>query len=417
MHFERKVWQEKSFRVAVMSDSQLSPFFWKKDNTFERNLRRACRRFAALSPDVLVFAGDICNIASKAAYARFRAAIEGAFGEKMPALFAIMGNHDYFPRPEIPALRRRKFVKETSLPPFWHYEVGGYHFIGVSPDCGSLFRGYEKIGAAMREEIEKAVAASGERPVTLITHNARPGTVYGSDDWGDKSLDFLKDYPTLLHISGHLHYSLLDERSIYIGENVCLGTQSTAYVEMEKGKANGSVPPDAHDAAMGYVLDYSLAGIEVKRINLVTGEEEKKERRLFIPAKGGKERLAALKASRPLPPPPVMSAVAGVSETKDGRTFLVFERGESEDLVHSYKVVYDTGEEQLYFSDFYRGGARLGGQMRLELFGMKKGVYSADVYALDSFGRESESAVHIDGITITKKRRYPLVFAPDARYL
>ena len=121
MHFERKVLQEKSFRVAVMSDSQLSPFFWKKDNTFERNLRRACRRFAALSPDVLVFAGDICNIGSKAAYARFRAAIEEAFGEKMPALFVIMGNHDYFPRPEIPALRRKKFVKETSLPPFWHY--------------------------------------------------------------------------------------------------------------------------------------------------------------------------------------------------------------------------------------------------------------------------------------------------------
>ena len=100
-----------------------------------------------------------------------------------------------------------------------------------------------------------------------------------------------------------------------------------------------------------------------------------------------------------------MSAVAGGSETKEGRTFLVFERGESEDLVHSYKVVYDTGEEQLYFSDFYRGGACLGGQMRLLLFGMERGVYFAGVSALVSFGRESESAVHIDGITIPTKRR------------
>ena len=59
------------FKVGVLTDSQLSPFFWKKMNTFERNLRRACMRMAALKPDILIFAGDICNIGSKCAYKRW----------------------------------------------------------------------------------------------------------------------------------------------------------------------------------------------------------------------------------------------------------------------------------------------------------------------------------------------------------
>lgn len=417
--FENKVLSDipPSFRAAVVTDSQLSPFSCKKHNTFEGNLRRAFRRLAALSPDVLIFAGDICNIGSRVAYARWTAAFADAFGEKKPFPMVIMGNHDYFPRPEIPALRRKKFSKCTCFSPFWHYVAGGVHFIGASPDCGSLRRGYAEVGAQIREQLSKAVAASGKKPVILVTHNAAKNTVYGSDDWGDETLDFLHEFPTVVHISGHLHYSVLDERSLHIGDFISLGAQSTAYVEMEKGKANGSVPPNAHDAAMGYILDFSPAGICVKRFNMVTGAEEKADKRLFIPCSLDGETLQKLRASRPVPAPPVMEAEAGVCEVDNGRTYLVFDRGTSDDLVHSYRVVYNTGASQLYFSDFYRGLTRLQAQMRLELFGMPAGVYSADVYAVDSAGQVSRTAVHIDDVRILKKRRYPLVFAPDARYL
>ena len=405
------------FKVGVLTDSQLSPFFWKKMNTFERNLRRACMRMAALKPDILIFAGDICNIGSKCAYKRFMRALEDAFAEKPPHFMVIMGNHDYFPRPEIPALRRKKFAKSTSFPPFWHYSAGGYRFVGASPDCGDLFRGYDKVRDALRCELDKAVAASGCRPVTLVTHNAMKNTVYGSQKWGDDSLEFLKDYPTVVHISGHLHYSMLDERSIHIGDFISLGAQSTSYTEMDGGMANGSVPPLAHDSAMGYLLEYSPAGITVKRMNMVTGDEEKKDRRLFIPSHLDKAALQALKLSREQDGVPEMIAEAGVCEVKNKRTYLVFDRGKDADFVHSYKVVYDTGAVQYYYSDFYRGLSRLSPQVRLELFRMPKGVYSADVYAVNSAGKISRTAVHIDDVKILKKRRYPLVFAPDARYL
>ena len=168
--FEKKVLADitPSFKVGVITDSQLSPFFWKKMNTFERNLRRACMRMAALKPDILIFAGDICNIASNCAYGRFMRALGDAFKESKPHFAVIMGNHDYFPRPEIAALRRRKFIKNTAFPPFWHYVAGGYHFVGVSPDCGSLRRGYDGVAPALRHELDKAVAASGKRPFISV---------------------------------------------------------------------------------------------------------------------------------------------------------------------------------------------------------------------------------------------------------
>lgn len=417
--FENKVLTgiKPGFKVGVITDSQLSPFFWKKMNTFERNLRLACVRMAALKPDVLIFAGDICNIASTCAYKRFMRALEDAFSENKPQFMVIMGNHDYFPAPEIGCLRRKKFVKNTHFPPFWHYVAGGYRFVGASPDCHSLYRGYDKVADALRRELDKAVAASGKRPVTLVTHNAVKNTVYGSDRWGDESLAFLKDYPTVVHISGHLHYSMLDERSLHIGDFISLGAQSTAYVEMDGGMANGSVPPLAHDSAMGYLLEYSLSGITVKRVNMVTGDEEKKNMRLVIPSSLDRDVLEELKLSRPAAGTPEMVAETGLCEIKDGRTYLVFDRGRDDDFVHSYKVVYDTGEVQYYYSDFYRGLTRVSPTVRLQVYRMPKGVYSADVYAVNSAGKVSKSAVHIDDIKVLKKRRYPLEFAPDARYL
>ena len=112
-----------------------------------------------------------------------------------------------------------------------------------------------------------------------------------------------------------------------------------------------------------------------------------------------------------------MVAETGLCEIKDGRTYLVFDRGRDDDYVHSYKVVYDTGEVQYYYSDFYRGLTRVSPTVRLQVYRMPKGTYSADVYAVNSAGKVSKSAVHIDDIKVLKKRRYPLEFAPDARYL
>lgn len=185
-----------------------------------------------------------------------------------------MGNHDYYGL-RTPENCRRLFTKKIGSSPFTHYTVNGFHFIGVSPDCEKMSDGYRKILPYLKIEIELAKKECGDRLIFVTTHNCAENTVYGSDDWGDKGLfDLFSQYPNLINFAGHLHYSLLDERSIWQGAFTAFGTQSTSYVELEKGKVNGSVPPDAYMFPMGYLLDFEEESITVRRMNFRLGKEE-----------------------------------------------------------------------------------------------------------------------------------------------
>ena len=61
----------RRLRVGVVSDSQLTPFRHKTPTTFERNLLAACRTLKEQDCAFVVYAGDICNRASKNAYKTF----------------------------------------------------------------------------------------------------------------------------------------------------------------------------------------------------------------------------------------------------------------------------------------------------------------------------------------------------------
>lgn len=127
------------------------------------------------------------------------------------------------------------FYQKIGSSPFTHYTVNGFHFIGVSPDCEKMSDGYRKILPYLKIEIELAKKECGDRLIFVTTHNCAENTVYGSDDWGDKGLfDLFSQYPNLINFAGHLHYSLLDERSIWQGAFTAFGTQSTSYVELER---------------------------------------------------------------------------------------------------------------------------------------------------------------------------------------
>ena len=70
-----------------------------------------------------------------------------------------------------------------------------------------------------------------------MTHNQPKDTCYGSEDWGDSSLnEVMSKYPNAVIFSGHSHYSILDERSIWQGDYTVLSTQSLSYTELEAGK-------------------------------------------------------------------------------------------------------------------------------------------------------------------------------------
>ena len=410
---------EGPLRVGVISDSQLSPFPWRKNKTYELNLRRAFEVLKEYRVNMIIVPGDICNIASKCAYRRFNAALDHAFGDKKPIVQLIMGNHDYFPA-IFPARKRKLFTACTGKPPYSHYVVNGWHFIGVSPQDSSQQNGYDSVADWMCDRIDAAIAEGGDRPVFVTTHNSAANTVYGSQSEGKLYSDFklgkvLGKYDNVVNLAGHLHFPMLDERDIHQRNYTTIGTQSVSYVEMEKGKVNGSVPPQAHIAPMGLVMEFGDDGVDIKRVNMLTAEEEKANERWHLPAHLNREAFTYTSA-RFGKTRPVMPAAKGRCAIIHGSTYLVFERGKDDDLVQSYKVIYNDGKVQYYFSDYYKGVNHRSKYMRLKLYDKAQGVYDVEVFAINSSGMVSDNSTSIENVKVLYYKKYPLIFAPDMNF-
>ena len=77
--------------------------------------------------------------------------------------------------------------------------------------------------------------------------------------------------------------------------------------------------------------------------------------------------------------------------------------------------LYD-GKVQYYFSDFYKGLDNPNKEVVLPIYEKAAGVYDVEIRAVNSKGLESKTATRICDVRVPGYRRYPLVFAPDAKY-
>lgn len=151
--------------------------------------------------------------------------------------------------------------------PIYSKEIKGYTFIGAHWDMG----GYgpetgKKVYAFGR--IADFMSANGKKidpalPFFYVQHPHPKDTCYGSWAWGhDKGIvtKTLSAYSNAVAFSGHSHYSLTDERSIWQGAFTSVGTSSLRYTGIPtrefvpQGFENGSAfAPDAwkRDAMKG----------------------------------------------------------------------------------------------------------------------------------------------------------------------
>ncbi len=393
--------------VGVLSDTQLSPFGTKAD-IFDANLVSALTVTKSYNCGAIIMAGDICNLAYSSSYSRYNRALRLVYGENRPLMLNVMGNHDYY-RLGSAGKCEKLFAKHTGSPLCGHYCINGYHFITVSTSNGSLNHGYADRLPWLTTHLDMAVAEGGDKPIFVVTHMCGTGTVYGSDGWGDDSLTQLfSRYPTVVNFGGHSHYSLLDERSIFQHTHTAINTQSLSYVELERGVVNGTVPPMAYKHPMGMVMQFGQDSIDIMRVSMLTGAEQKADKRWTLPTRIDKDSFVYTSARQY--GTPTISGV-GYSVTRGKHVVLHFSAGCDTDFVHSYKLVVISQKDnsvitQYYFSDYYLGIDDMAQHVQLPLYSLPRGVYDIRVYAVNSGGVVSTEYVSINNVVVKRRAKY-----------
>lgn len=403
----------KNCRVGILSDSQLDQP--GSEALFEQHVVSALECMKDQGVDMLVFAGDFCNFATDEAYEKFNAAMQAVYGDAPPIKLFIMGNHDYWYENNYSSTtpKQKKYVEQTGESPWTHKVVNGIHYIGASPSSGSGYS--EKICEWIEEQIQIAIKESEPgAPVFVATHHNPQDTAYGSDDWGDSALAKLfNKYEQVVSISGHSHYSILDERSIYQKNFTAFTTQSLAYIELESGKFDAyqgkeaSIPPRSQERPMGLIMNVGQKQTVIERWNLLEKKEEKADSRwtLAYPMERGNFKyLTDTRAvSRPAPRFPKEAGIAYdpaiPSYQGDGTSLpgITFPAAEHPDFVHSYFLqLTNTKDGKQYeyevFSDFYLGLQAMANPVRIALDpSLPSGRYTIRVYAKESFGKFSDN--------------------------
>ncbi len=172
----------------------------------------------------------------------------------------VMGNHDYhgylygdhaakrYPdmdervkhvlRSDFATRWKRIFHEDYSR--FYRKTIRGYDFLGQHWDDGTGMEtghGSCDFGAELQTFLNaKGKTLDPSRPFFYVQHPHPKDTCYGPWAWGHdngKVTKALSAYPNAVAFSGHSHYSLTDERSIWQGAFTSVGTSSLRYTGME----------------------------------------------------------------------------------------------------------------------------------------------------------------------------------------
>ena len=176
-------------------------------------------------------------------------------------LVLAMGNHDWL---DYEGNSKKKFesvfgyncsIKDTV--------IGGYHFITVyANEMEFNFYGWEYSQAVKNqaeELIKAAIADTGEdKPVFIVQHIGNRGTAGGTATSGSSSVlnDMYEKYDNLVVFSGHSHFPINDECSVYQKDYTSLNTGTINYASVGAKAGNNDIPfANPHEYAQCYVVE------------------------------------------------------------------------------------------------------------------------------------------------------------------
>ena len=244
-------------RVGILSDTHTGrvPEGPGKDPVYEA-IERALEFFKRQNADAVLIAGDFTNGGTMKEMRITLDLWKKVFGAKGgPEKIWVMGNHEkvYFDKAKKNgALDKPEYADGLYLDiqknwqelfgepwtPFFIKKVKGYSFVGAHwgewwAEKGKPFREFL---AAHKEDL------GSSKPFFYTQHAHPQNTCYGKWTWhqweGGPTSEILADYPNAVAFSGHTHYSLTDERSVWQGAFTSVGTGSMRWLSLPAGREN-----------------------------------------------------------------------------------------------------------------------------------------------------------------------------------
>ena len=233
-------------KIGVITDTHVG-----KTKESCARVKLAYELFREQSPDLIVNVGDIADLYYPTGYVAYRECVEEAYAgvpaEKRPKELFVYAGHDvlfYKPGvrlhvesgPEVAANVKRLLKIPNDL--FAEGEVNGFPYV-VVPQFGYFAKSSKADEERFEKMVADAVRSHPGKPVFVFTHVPARGTVRRGNGW-ESTRRILNPYPQVVCFTGHVHGSLLEERSIWQGEYTSV---SAGCLQNWGPSLPGSTPP------------------------------------------------------------------------------------------------------------------------------------------------------------------------------
>ena len=244
-------------KVGILSDIHLSQPEKHQSQGAIDTFRHVLEFFKKERVDAVLIAGDFTNGGTMTEMRVVVATWNEVFGKdaKAPEKIFVTGNHEkvYFDQAKkkgeldkpvyadglyLDVKKNWKGLFGEEWSPFFIKTVKGYSFVGVHWAEWFKEKDFRAFLAANRAKLGTG------RPFFYTQHAHPQNTCYGSWTWhqwdGGATDKVLADWPNAVAFSGHTHYSLTDQRSVWQGSFTSIGTAALRWLSLPYGRENGA---------------------------------------------------------------------------------------------------------------------------------------------------------------------------------
>ena len=404
-----KVMDGKSAKIGIISDFHLN-----KNNSyhiyqeFSNNLYQALKVFKKKKVNIILIAGDITDNGDIINYIYFKQIFYSVYNEiERPIVISIMGDNDYLDMSYSKIENQKKFFSYMNSYPYSHYLINNYNFIFCSNDNQQITKNgienYSWLNSSI-EEAKKNEFKKGD-PIFVVTHLPPKNTVYGSENLfgNERIFEFLKNYPDVICISGHSHYSLRNLKSIWQGEFTVINTQSLSNIDLNNTFQNSLYIRynSAKNNSMGLILNLNEENAIFERINFSNEEVMEERWKINFPIKTSDFKYRFDRRNKKIKPVFNDKNEIKIEKIDDNNNikenFIVFNAAMHEEYVYIDKIFLKEKKnnknikEYFYYSDYFKNKKFRKNIIKFKLpNNINKGKYDVEIFAIDTFDNISE---------------------------